>query len=202
MSLKHAILAVLLDGEASGYDLGKRFDLSIANFWHALPQHLYQELARMEDDGLVDGAAVLQERRPNKRVYSITQLGRKELNRWLGEPSRVTAPKSDLLVRIYAADVADTEAMCADIERQLEQHRAKLQAYEALRSAFFGDRTEEEYVQTTSRVGPYMTLRRGIMYETENITWCEWAMGVLRDRAQNGARMPASSQAGGAGRDA
>lgn len=142
----------------------------------------------MEEGGFVEGATVQQERRPNKRLYSITGAGREALTHWLGEPSRVYAAKSDLLVRVYAADVADTGVMCADIGRQLEQHRAKLQAYEALRSAFFRGRTEEAYVRTTRRVGPYMTLRRGIMFENENIAWCEWAIGVLRARLAPGGK--------------
>lgn len=37
MSLKHAVLAALLEGEASGYDLAKIFDVSVANFWAATP---------------------------------------------------------------------------------------------------------------------------------------------------------------------
>lgn len=192
MSLKYAILAFLLDGAASGYDLGKRFDLSVANFWHALPQHLYQELARMEKDGLVEGTTVQQERRPNKRVYSITSAGRDALMRWLAAPSRVSTVKSDLLVRVYAADIADPELMSADIQRQLERHRAKLQTYEALRSAYLKGRSEEEYLRTARRAGPYMTLRRGIMFENENIAWCEWAISVLRARAAQGQRASTS----------
>ena len=70
MSLRYALLSLLLDGDATGYDLARRFDASVANFWHALPQQLYQELARMEDDGLVRGKAVVQAARPNKRVFS------------------------------------------------------------------------------------------------------------------------------------
>lgn len=37
MSLKYAVLAALLEGEASGYDLAKVFDVSVANFWSATP---------------------------------------------------------------------------------------------------------------------------------------------------------------------
>ena len=55
MSLKHAVLAALLDGEYSGYQLAKAFDAGVANFWHALPQQLYAELTKLETEGLVAG---------------------------------------------------------------------------------------------------------------------------------------------------
>src|SRR5689334_3823905 len=53
MALRHAVLAALLDEELSGYQLAKAFDMGVANFWHALPQQLYTELAKLEKDGLV-----------------------------------------------------------------------------------------------------------------------------------------------------
>jgi len=53
MALRHAVLAALLEGEASGYQLAKRFDVSVANFWSATPQQLYRELERLEQERLL-----------------------------------------------------------------------------------------------------------------------------------------------------
>jgi len=58
MALKHAVLAALLEGEASGYELSKRFDVSVANFWPATPQQIYRELDRLESDGMLDARLV------------------------------------------------------------------------------------------------------------------------------------------------
>lgn len=70
MSLKYAVLAALLEGEASGYELSKVFDVSLANFWPATPQQLYRELERLAGDGLIEARTVPQERRPTKRLFS------------------------------------------------------------------------------------------------------------------------------------
>lgn len=61
MSLRNAVMAALLDGESSGYDLAKAFDASVANFWICTPQQLYRELDRMETDGLITARTVEQE---------------------------------------------------------------------------------------------------------------------------------------------
>lgn len=37
MALRNAVMAALLEGAASGYDLAKAFDASVANFWMATP---------------------------------------------------------------------------------------------------------------------------------------------------------------------
>ena len=58
MALRDAVLAALLEGEASGYDLAKRFDRSVANFWTATPQQLYRELDAMATDGLIEARVV------------------------------------------------------------------------------------------------------------------------------------------------
>ena len=52
MSLRDAVLAALLEGESSGYDLAKDFDASVGSFWMATPQQLYRELERLAEQGL------------------------------------------------------------------------------------------------------------------------------------------------------
>ncbi len=184
MSLRYTILAVLLDGDASGYELAKRFDISVANFWHALPQQLYPELTRLERKGMVTSTTVIQEGRPNKRVYSISQEGRQALLGWLRQPSRITAIKDEFLVRVYAGDLLDLPILMEELRRTRAQHEVKLGAYERLRDALLQGRPEGEYLRTERRVGPYLTLQRGIMFERENIAWCTWVEHVLRQRVE------------------
>lgn len=80
MSPKYAVLATLLEGEASGDELSKAFDVSPANFWPATPQQLYRELERLAQGGLIEARVVQQERRPNKRLFTLTETGRRELS--------------------------------------------------------------------------------------------------------------------------
>src|SRR3954462_4219687 len=126
MALRHAVLAALLEGEASGYQLSKRFDVSVANFWSATPQQLYRELERLEAHGLVNAGPVEPRRRPNKRVFTLTAEGRQELHDFTREPPRPTALRDDLAVKLQAIDVGDGEAVREAIAARLEQARAKL----------------------------------------------------------------------------
>ncbi|GAB91319.1 putative PadR family transcriptional regulator [Gordonia rhizosphera NBRC 16068] len=43
-------------------------------------------------------------------------------------------------------------------------------------------RDEDEFFDTAERVGPYLTLTRGIAYERENIAWAQLAIRVLERR--------------------
>src|SRR3954469_15020881 len=173
MALAHAVLASLLEGEASGYELSKRFDVSVANFWSATPQQLYRELERLEGNGLVRARLVEQRRRPNKRVFTLTAAGRQELREFTAEPARPSALRDDLAVKLQAVDVGDGHAVREALEARLEQARAKLGLYDALRDDLLAGRTESEYLRGAERIGPYLTLMGGRLYEQQNIRWCE-----------------------------
>lgn len=183
MALRHAVLAALLEGDASGYDLAKRFDVSVANYWPATPQQLYRELERMTADGVVAARIVEQERRPNKRVFSITPAGRTDLATFTAHPPRPSAWRDELLVQLAAVDIGDGVAVAAALAERLDHARSKLELYARLRDDVLQGRTEDELVAGDDRIGPYLTLVRGIRFERENQEWCEWALGVLRSRS-------------------
>src|SRR5580704_11683628 len=133
MALGHAVLAALLEGEASGYELSKRFDVSVANFWSTTPQQLYRELERLESQGLLAARVVEQPRRPNKRLFSLTDAGREELYAFTTRPARPTAIRDELLVKLQALDAGDPDAVMAALAERLQQARAKLDLYDRIR---------------------------------------------------------------------
>ncbi len=182
MSLRHAVLAALLPGEASGYDLAKLFRASVGNFWVATPQQLYRELERLDEDGLIAGHVVEQQRRPNKRVYSLTRAGRAELAEYTREPARDTFIKDGLLVKVQAVDVGDQPAVRQALQARIEQSRARLSGYEALRDRMLDGASEPDYLASAPAVGPYLTLLRGLRFESENIEWAQQALEVLERR--------------------
>ncbi|MEV2214108.1 PadR family transcriptional regulator [Streptomyces sp. NPDC050997] len=184
MSLKYAVLAALLEGEASGYELSKVFDVSLANFWPAMPQQLYRELERLARDGLVEARVVQQERRPNKRMFTLTAAGRRELADFAVEPvRRPTVLRDELMVKIQSMDGTDPRATRALVEERMAWARGKLGRYERVRERLLAGRTEEEYLRDAERVGPYLTLMAGINFEAENVRWCERVLSILGQRA-------------------
>src|ERR1044072_4278199 len=111
MALRNAVMAALLEGEASGYDLAKGFDATVANFWTATPQQLYRELERMEAEGLVTARLVEQRRRPNKRLFSLTEAGREAVRAYTAEPpGRPAVIRDELPVKVQGADAGDVDA--------------------------------------------------------------------------------------------
>jgi DNA-binding PadR family transcriptional regulator len=175
MALRHAVLATLLDAEASGYELAKRFDASVANFWHALPQQIYGELRRLEQQRLIRGRTVRQQGRPDKRVFTITKAGKHVLREFAAAPTKPGALKEDLAVKIYSAAVADPESLILALNQRAAHSAAKLERYQRQADALADP--------DGSDLGPSLTLTRGIAYERENIAWCAIAAERLRRHA-------------------
>ena len=182
MSLHDAVLAALLEGETSGYDLAKGFDTSVANFWMATPQQLYRELDRLAEQGLIQARVVHQERRPNKRMFSLTEAGREAIRQFTARAPKPSVIRDELLVKVQAADAGDAHAVREFIVERLQWATVKLQRYERLRTRLLDGHSEQEYLPQTERVGPYLSLLRGISFEQENIRWAKRALTIIEDR--------------------
>ncbi len=187
MALRNAVMAALLEGEASGYDLAKGFEASVANFWMATPQQLYRELERMEGEGLVSARVVQQERRPNKRLFSLTEAGREVLRAFVAEgPAKPLAIRDELMVRVQCVDIGDAddiEAVRAAVAERVERATVKLARYQRMRDRMLAGRSEDEYLATAERVGPYLTLQGGMALERVNLQWGETVLKRLEQRA-------------------
>ncbi|POM25195.1 Transcriptional regulator PadR-like family protein [Actinomadura rubteroloni] len=99
MSLRHAVLGLIAELEgASGYDLLKVFDVSLANVWTATQSQIYGELGRLADDGLIRVAA---EGPRGRKEYAITDAGRAEMRRWLTETRPRYLRRDEPMLRVF-----------------------------------------------------------------------------------------------------
>jgi len=73
VSLRHAALGLLSRGPASGYDLLKLFEASMANVWPATQSQLYGELNKLADAGLIEVAQVGPR---GRKEYALTGAGK------------------------------------------------------------------------------------------------------------------------------
>ncbi len=181
MALAHAILAALVEASCSGYDLAKRFDGSVGFFWSASHQQIYRELSKLEDRGWISSESILQAGRPDKRLYSVTDLGEQHLKEWIAQPCEPTPMKDDLLVKIFAGNIVPKEIILAELENHQKAHQKKLSTYHNLEQHYFHNPQE----LPESGKFHYLTLLNGISYETHWLAWCYQVMELLNQRIEN-----------------
>lgn len=131
MSLSFGILGLLNYGPMSGYDISKAFESSLRFFWHAQNSHIYLELKKLEKKGYISGETVIQTDRPNKKIFSITETGKKEFMNWLveGAGEDATHFKSAFLMKVFFGGnmpPAQSAAMLRKFKEDCETYLEKM----------------------------------------------------------------------------
>ncbi len=159
----------LSERPAAGLDLARRFERSIGFFWHATHQQIYRVLARMEADGWVDREFVEQRDRPTKKVYAVSDRGRRVLAEWLATSTPMEPLRSELAVKMRGASRGERDAVLAVVRDNLSDHRTRLAHYEQLaaRDHPTPGRLEGQELDT------YLVLRGGIRLEEFWVSWLE-----------------------------
>jgi DNA-binding PadR family transcriptional regulator len=86
MSVKHALLGILNEAPAHGYDLKRAFDERLGDLWTLNVGQIYTTLDRLAAEGLVEYEAVMQTDKPDKKIYRITAQGIEEFESWRKRP--------------------------------------------------------------------------------------------------------------------
>ena len=175
MALEHAILVALTEQSSTGYDLARRFDKSIGQFWTATHQQVYKVLARMEAAGWVRVTVVPQQGRPDKKVYAVTADGKAELRGWLAEPAEPETTRSELALKVRGMSSGSTKAVLAEVRRHRERHAERLDAYLRNEKHEFADPSRLR----GRALHQYLVLRGGISLERSAIEWCDEILRTL-----------------------
>jgi PadR family transcriptional regulator AphA len=171
MSLRHAVLGLLSECPASGYDLMKLFDLSLSNVWPATQSQLYAELGKLAETGLVSVAA---EGARGRKEYAITEEGLAELRHWITEvkPARTMA-RNDMLLRVFFLAQVEPEEARAYLRRQSELVTKHLEHMESIREFV-------ESGQDNLSVYGRLALEYGLRLGSVQREWAEWAEEQIR----------------------
>lgn len=181
MALAHALIASLMEEPCSGYDLSKRFDGSVGFFWNASQQQIYRELTKLEEQGWISAEVISQQSRPDKKLFSVTDLGKKQLTEWITQPCEPTPVRDDLLVKVFRGYLVPCQILLKELKRHREAHLHKLSVYQDIEQKCF---SQSQQLSVKDKFA-YMTLRRGIRDETDAIAWCEEAIELLRQLEVN-----------------
>ncbi|HET6469461.1 MAG TPA: PadR family transcriptional regulator [Geminicoccaceae bacterium] len=128
MDVKTICLGVLSEHPMTGYEIKKVFEDAFRHFFFAGFGSIYPALAELSHAGLVTVESVEQEKRPDKKVYRITEAGRRALQRELvATPPRHRLRSEFLVLMTFAhllppARIAQIiDQMVAQWERTLEE---------------------------------------------------------------------------------
>ncbi|GGS66963.1 PadR family transcriptional regulator [Nonomuraea spiralis] len=91
-------------GPQTSYELRRNVELSVAFFWQVPRSQLYAEPQRLVTLGLV--SATQEETGRRRRTFAVTDAGREELVRWLGEPAEASQHRDPAMLKLFFMDAA------------------------------------------------------------------------------------------------
>jgi DNA-binding PadR family transcriptional regulator len=86
-STEHILLGSLMQGPRHGYEIMRFLDSALSAAWQISRSQLYTLMKKMEKDKLLESSVELQVTRPSKRVFKITERGKKSFLAWLSSPT-------------------------------------------------------------------------------------------------------------------
>jgi DNA-binding PadR family transcriptional regulator len=136
MSIKFAVLGLLRERPMHGYAVCTAFDEQIGDFWNLNYGQVYPVLVDLEREGLISGHDEQAGKRPRRRVFSISPMGREAFRAWLAKPSGGLRPfRDEFYVRLLFAE-SDTNLLGTLLHEQLVRTQERLAALIAERDAY------------------------------------------------------------------
>ena len=110
MDVRTLCMGVLMLGDASGYEIKKHFEEGPFAYIHAAGfGSIYPALNGLLTDGLATCTEHAQDGRPDKKIYAITEAGRRAFRRALHKPPAADAFRSEALFMLFFAELLDSE---------------------------------------------------------------------------------------------
>ncbi|PLX39265.1 MAG: PadR family transcriptional regulator [Hyphomicrobiales bacterium] len=171
MNVRTLCLAILYFDEATGYEIKKAsVEGKYSYFVDASFGSIYPALARLEADGCVTVRQELHAGKPPRKIYSITECGRKELENALAEPPGRDIFRSEFLLVAMFADILPKEKITAMIDERIESMREEM-------------KTLQEIYAATEHAGGRWALRYGISCKSCAIAQLEGSRFELEEIA-------------------
>jgi len=166
---RHLILGLLQQQPMSGYDI-KRLLKSLS--WligNPSSGSLYPVLRGLLHDGLVSVEPVQHETRPPRKIYSVTEDGRRAFDEWIDQPVRRGAPLRIFLIRLMLADRHSPTSLVSCLERRHAQVASQRRALERTVVGQGGE----------SRLGQDLALDYGLALASAELEWLDKALTQL-----------------------
>jgi len=175
-STGYAVLGLLSFARASGYDVARAAQHSVAQVWPISKTQAYAELRRLADAGLVTGSSA-RSGGPARTVYELTPEGEAALDAWVSDADdaggavRLRAPALLRLLFAHRGSPAATRAQLARFREAVAERRDELgsvtaelerhpNAVYAWAAALFGVRICEAILAWLDEIEPALPSRR------------------------------------------
>ena len=186
MSLKHAILSLMIQSPKSGYEIAKEFDGSVSFYWEASHQQIYKTLAELENKQWLRMKVIKQTGKPDKKDYFITAIGRQILREWVEQPTKAPPRKNILLIKLLTLEEVGATALIKQLTQYQQNTEQQLLIYKEIENQYFPRGIAS--TPSNASVSKYLALRKGIHFANGELVWVNEALCSLKQIENNSVK--------------
>ncbi len=136
LSPEYALLGLLAQRAAHGYELHQRLREELGHVWHISLSQTYNILNRLESQGSITGTVQEQPSLPARRRFRLTAAGRRRFETWLNSPAghSARAVRVEFITKLYFAYAQSPEMARRVIDAQIDEIRAGLDRLDGSRA--------------------------------------------------------------------
>lgn len=130
-TVEHALLGFIYECPMHGYELYQQLSAptGLWQVWRLKQSQLYALLAKLVEHGYLTATVQVQETRPSRKVYTLTDEGRAAFQQWLHDPvGHGRQMRFEFLAKFYWAYRQAPEVALALIDKQHEACQSWLAA--------------------------------------------------------------------------
>jgi DNA-binding PadR family transcriptional regulator len=169
MDVKTMLLGFLMTNSMTGYEMKKRFSLSFSFFSGLSFGSIYPALRKMEREGLITLKVEIQDGSPNRKVYTITDEGKKIFQENLRAPLALEQPKMAFLARLFFFAYLTPEERLDTANAYLESIKEIQQNLSAVEPQIRGRADEYQYLCYSFGVRLFDDLLRNVEQVVEEL---------------------------------
>jgi DNA-binding PadR family transcriptional regulator len=172
----YAVLSVLALRDHSTYELTRQMRMSLHYLWPRAESNVYAEPKRLVAAGLADSREEWAGGR-RRRVYSITQAGRRALADWLAAPSSRQRYESEAALKVFFAENGTLSDLQTSIRALREDAVAALEHFQRV-----ADRYQAGEGEYGERFGLSALVARLISEQhAATARWAAWAESIVSE---------------------
>jgi DNA-binding PadR family transcriptional regulator len=136
--LEVALLALLSIRPMTGYEILRHHARALEPWWETPRTQIYPKLRELQKRGLIEHEYVVQESKPNKRLYSIGPAGSQALSSWLASTICVPEMRHHMMMRLFLGNLLPIEETCRLLTDYRDRMAARAESFRQARERFSG----------------------------------------------------------------
>lgn len=168
-----AVLGVLSIRSMSAYEIKQFIQRSVGFFWAESEAQLYPTLKKLSQQGWVIFHEEKATKAGNKKIYTITEHGRKALISWLESKTERPIYRNELLLKLFFGNNQSEKGNIEILKQAMLNANETLKLLEAIKNNL-----AKTKVSCHRMLYVELTIEYGMMSLKTEISWCE--MGIRR----------------------